>query len=253
MTTNLFFIANVKQLWTGGSFRILLPFFWTSCGVGVLNSAIFKLIRMLEWNTKHFPLNLQSGLTLSNFRNAGGGFELRNQIRHCKTVCIKRNFYLINYTVWEHSELQKEIETPVLLACAIENSTDIFGISGGLSTPPQGTPLVKAVLKYEYAMISSSPQQLMRCFFFPGNGRTKLRLDQTHPYNLVTKKKILRLVFKSLGSNWVRHRRNCYTLWSFQESPPLRSNISRISKHITITVDVIKLHATPTKVPSQPR
>ena len=48
---------------------------------------------------------------------------------------IKRNLYLINYTVWEHSELQKEIETPVL-AHAIEDSTDIFGISGGgLNTP----------------------------------------------------------------------------------------------------------------------
>jgi len=33
---------------------------------------------------------------LSNFRDVGGGFELRNQIRHCKTVCIKRNLYLIN-------------------------------------------------------------------------------------------------------------------------------------------------------------
>ena len=76
MTTNVFFIVNVKQLRTGGSFRILLPFFLTSWGVGVLNSAIFKLIRMSEWNTKHFPLNLQSGLTLSNFRDFGGGFEL---------------------------------------------------------------------------------------------------------------------------------------------------------------------------------
>jgi hypothetical protein len=47
MTTNLFLIANVKQLRTG-SFRILLPFFRTSWGVGVLYSAIFKLIRMLE-------------------------------------------------------------------------------------------------------------------------------------------------------------------------------------------------------------
>jgi len=27
MTTNLFVIVNVKQLLTGGSFRILLPFF----------------------------------------------------------------------------------------------------------------------------------------------------------------------------------------------------------------------------------
>jgi len=26
-----------------------------------------------------------------------GGFELRNQICHCKTVCIKINLYLINY------------------------------------------------------------------------------------------------------------------------------------------------------------
>ena len=97
MTTNLFVIVNVKQLWTGGSFRILLSFSRTPWCVGVLNSAIFKLIRMLEWNTKHFPLNLQSGLTLSNFRDVGGGFELRNKIHHCKTVCIKRNLYLINY------------------------------------------------------------------------------------------------------------------------------------------------------------
>ena len=70
MTTNLFVTVNVKQLLTGGSFRISLTFFLTSWGVGVLNSAIFKLIRMLELNTKHFPLNLQSGLTLSDFRDA---------------------------------------------------------------------------------------------------------------------------------------------------------------------------------------
>jgi len=48
MTTNLFVIVNVKQLRTSGSFRMSLPFFRTSWGVGVLNSAIFKLIRMLE-------------------------------------------------------------------------------------------------------------------------------------------------------------------------------------------------------------
>jgi hypothetical protein len=33
MTTNLFVIANVKQLRTGGSFRILLPFFPENLGV----------------------------------------------------------------------------------------------------------------------------------------------------------------------------------------------------------------------------
>jgi hypothetical protein len=38
MTTNLFVIANVKQLQTGGSFRILLPFLPEHLGgVGVLN------------------------------------------------------------------------------------------------------------------------------------------------------------------------------------------------------------------------
>jgi len=42
MTSNLFAIANVKQLRTDGSFRILLFFFRTSWGVGVLNSAIFN-------------------------------------------------------------------------------------------------------------------------------------------------------------------------------------------------------------------
>jgi len=33
MTTNLFVIADVKQLGTGGSFRILLPFFPEHLGV----------------------------------------------------------------------------------------------------------------------------------------------------------------------------------------------------------------------------
>jgi len=37
MTTNLFVIVNVKQLRTGGSFRILLPFSRTSWDVGFLN------------------------------------------------------------------------------------------------------------------------------------------------------------------------------------------------------------------------
>ena len=42
MTTNLFVIANVKQLRTDGSFRILRPFFQTFWGVGILNSVIFN-------------------------------------------------------------------------------------------------------------------------------------------------------------------------------------------------------------------
>ena len=92
MTTNLFVIVNVKQLRTGGSFRILLPFFRTSCGVGVLNSAIFKLIRMLEWNTKHFPLNLQPGLTLSNFRDAWVRLNSETRYVTARQFVLKETF-----------------------------------------------------------------------------------------------------------------------------------------------------------------
>ena len=59
MTTNLFVIANVKQLRTGGSFRILLPFFRISWGVGVLNSAIFN----------SFHNRGEFGTVLEGFRN----------------------------------------------------------------------------------------------------------------------------------------------------------------------------------------
>jgi len=55
MTTNLFVIANVKQL---GSFRILLPLFQTSWGVGLLNSIIFN--------------SFQIGLSLARFLRAFG-------------------------------------------------------------------------------------------------------------------------------------------------------------------------------------
>jgi len=66
-TTNLFVIANVKQLRTTVVFRILLPFFRTSCGVGVLNSAIFNSFH----NRVEFGTILDD---LPNFR-AGGGLK----------------------------------------------------------------------------------------------------------------------------------------------------------------------------------
>ena len=62
MTTNLSVIANVKQLRTDGSFRILLPFFRTSWGVGVLNSAIFN----------SFHNRVGFGTILAGLRNFGG-------------------------------------------------------------------------------------------------------------------------------------------------------------------------------------
>ena len=63
MTTNLIVIANVKQLRTGGSFRILLPFCRTSWGVRVLNSAIFNSFHNL----------VEFGTILEVLRNFGGG------------------------------------------------------------------------------------------------------------------------------------------------------------------------------------
>ena len=63
MTTNLFVIANVKQLRTDGSFRILLPFFRTSWRP---KSAIFNC----------FHNRVEFGTILKGLRKfGGGGFE----------------------------------------------------------------------------------------------------------------------------------------------------------------------------------
>ena len=69
MTTNLFVIANVKQLRTGGSFRILLFFFFKSWGVGIPNSAIFNSFRN----------RVESGTILEGLQNYGGGGGLYPQ------------------------------------------------------------------------------------------------------------------------------------------------------------------------------
>ena len=62
MTTNFFFIVNVKQLRTDGSFRILLPFFLISWCVGFQNSAIFN----------SFHNRVEFGTMLEGLRNFGG-------------------------------------------------------------------------------------------------------------------------------------------------------------------------------------
>ena len=66
MTTNLFVIANVKQLRTYVVVEFYCLFFGKPWGVGVLNSAIFNSFQKL-------------GLSLAQFWRAfgilGGGFE----------------------------------------------------------------------------------------------------------------------------------------------------------------------------------
>ena len=71
MTTNLFVIANVKQLRADGSFRILLPFFRTSWSVG-LNSAIFN----------SFHNRVEFGTILRAFEISEGGFETPPSVGH---------------------------------------------------------------------------------------------------------------------------------------------------------------------------
>jgi len=63
MTTSLFVIANVKQLRADESYRILLPCFRTSRGVGFLNSAIFNI----------FHNRVEFGTILEGLRNFRGG------------------------------------------------------------------------------------------------------------------------------------------------------------------------------------
>jgi len=77
MTTNLFVITNVKQLRTDGSFRILLPFFRTSQGVGVLNLKKNKCLTVFT-----------IGLSLARFWKAfgiSGGLNPQTppSVRHC--------------------------------------------------------------------------------------------------------------------------------------------------------------------------
>jgi len=72
MTTSLFVIANVKQLRTSGSFRILLPFFRTSWAVGILNSKMFNSFHSL----------VEFGTILEGLRNFGGGGRGLNPPHH---------------------------------------------------------------------------------------------------------------------------------------------------------------------------
>jgi hypothetical protein len=67
LTTNLSVIASVKQLRIGGSFRILLPFFRTSWGVGVLNLAIC--------NSSHNRIEFDT--ILEGLLNFGGGWGFK--------------------------------------------------------------------------------------------------------------------------------------------------------------------------------
>jgi len=86
MTTNLFVIDNVKQLRTGSSFRILLRFFRTSWGVGVLNSAVFNSFTI--------------GLSLARFWRAfgiWGCLNLSNPPRYATAAALPRSLTVATF------------------------------------------------------------------------------------------------------------------------------------------------------------
>ena len=99
MTTNLFVTADVKQLRTDGSFIILLPFFRTSWGVGVLNSAIFN----------SFQNRVEFGTILESLRNLGGGrgFE-PSPVRHCSYMTFQTVATAENSSIMPPMELLSE-------------------------------------------------------------------------------------------------------------------------------------------------
>jgi len=84
MTTNLFVVANVKQLRTDGSFGILLPFTRTSWGDGFLNSAIFNSF----YNRVEFGSILEG---LRNFAGGGGVWAPRTPLLGCKRGLLWQN------------------------------------------------------------------------------------------------------------------------------------------------------------------
>ena len=79
-----------------------------------------------------------------------GGFELRNQIRHCKTVCIKRNLYLINYNR-KRSQWTTNGNRDAGSSCSCDRGLhrylQNFG-GGGFEhpKPPLGKPLVRVTI-----------------------------------------------------------------------------------------------------------
>ena len=92
MTTNLFVIVNVKQLRTDGSFRILLPFFRTSCGVGVLKSAIFN----------GFHSRVEFGTILEGLRNFGEGFESPRPFPSRYATDLQKAAHKLNQIITEY-------------------------------------------------------------------------------------------------------------------------------------------------------
>jgi len=85
MTANLFVIANVNQLRTGGSFRIFLPFFRTSWGVGVRISAIFNsFLSRVEFDT------ILEGLP--NFGGVGVDTSTPPSVRHCTETFLELKY-----------------------------------------------------------------------------------------------------------------------------------------------------------------
>jgi len=100
-----------------------------------------------------------------------GGFELRNQIRHCKTVCIKRNLFLINYnrmrTQWTANG-NRDAGSSCLCDRGLHRYLQNLG--GGLNTPNPPS---------RYATAAILPTEDFSCVFWTSCGS----FDRCHASN----------------------------------------------------------------------
>jgi len=120
MTTNLFVIANVKQLRTGGSLRILLPFFPNILGCWLPKFSNF-------FNSFHN--RVEFGTILEGLRNFGGGGGLNppkpfspRYATDCDSIVFA--FYTIRFNIQKFYFLFKELI--YMLFMDFRNNSDCF-------------------------------------------------------------------------------------------------------------------------------
>ena len=107
MTTNLFIIANVKQLRTHVVLEFYCLFFRTSWGVGVLNSAIFNSFHNSGWIWHDFggPSELRGagGLNTPTPPRYATVFFMVRLLMHQPMCCVLAFFIRTMYAMQVHT------------------------------------------------------------------------------------------------------------------------------------------------------
>ena len=152
MTTNLFVIANVKQLRTDGSFRILLPFFRTSWGAGVLNWLILN----------SFHNRVEFSTILDGPRNLGGGGLNPPSVSHCRVAVLVSHLtvpiFLQKFAVFHETRRFVTVYTT-----ARHLSVILTHISLSMPSPPTSWRFILILSSHlRLGQVSPSKQSCMR-------------------------------------------------------------------------------------------